>query len=53
MSNKHDADKLSDILDYIDSSNLSVELFGSFIREYAESKDIDQSWSAALCEWDC
>lgn len=52
-SNKHDTDKLSDILDYIESSNISVELFGAFIREYAECKDIDQAWNAALCEWDC
>jgi len=52
MSDKHDSDKLSDILDYIENSNLSVELFSSFIREYAESKDIDQAWNDALDEWD-
>ena len=52
-SNEHDADKLSNILDYIESSNLSVELFGAFIKEYAESKDIDQAWSWALDDWDC
>jgi len=53
MSDKHDSDKLVDILNYIESSNLSVELFSSFIKEYAKCKDIDKAWSAALCEWDC
>jgi len=53
MSNEHDADKLSRILSYIESSSLSVELFGAFIKEYAECKDTDQAWNVALYAWDC
>jgi len=45
--------KLHDTLKSIAEYPLPVEVFDAFLREYAESKDLDKARFFAQCEWDC
>lgn len=49
----HTGDDLWEVLNYINASPMPVEMFDSFLAEYADTKDLRKSLFAAQCEWDC
>lgn len=48
----HCAKSMFDYLGLINNSGLPVECFDAFLAEYAKTKDLDQAWFFAQCEWD-
>jgi ribosome biogenesis GTPase A len=48
-----EAETLTNVLNFLASSDMATELFDAFLFDYSRCKNLDEALSFARREWDC